>query len=264
MIFSDELLNDFNRDGYVVIHDALSQDQVAKLKQRVGILADQEQQAGRSHFYSQSGKLQRVWNLLSKGSIFSEVLDQELIITAMNKLFDRDTIHDKYYLSSFQANILLAGAEAQKWHLDTPIPEPHPSWIIKSNTIWLLDDFTEINGATEVIPGSHLIPHRPRTDHPLFLSGQKKVIAKAGSVIITHGALWHRSGHNQSDLSRTVLLGSFAASFAREIANEENMSRITSQDSYQRFSPNIQRMLGLDHGIKLGAIVDAQPSTREN
>lgn len=261
MIFSDELLNDFNRDGYVVIQDALSQVQVAKLKQRVGELAAKEQESGRSHFYSQSGKLQRVWNLLSKGAIFSEVLDQELIITAMDKLFDRDTIHDKYYLSSFQANILMAGAEAQKWHLDTPIPEPHPDWIIKSNTIWLLDDFTETNGATEVIPGSHLIPHRPQTDHPLFISGQKKVLAKAGSVIITHGALWHRSGHNQSDQSRTVLLGSFAASFTREIANEENMTRVISQESYQGLSPNIQRMLGRDHGIKPGAILDAQPGS---
>lgn len=256
MIFSDELLNNFNRDGYVVINDVLSQDQVARLKQRVDELASQEQQSGSSHFYSPSGKLQRVWNLLNKDPIFSEVLDRELIISAMGKIFNRDTIHDKYYLSSFQANILMAGAEAQKWHLDTPMPEPHPSWIIKSNTMWPLDDFTEINGATEVIPGSHLIPHRPRTDHPMFISGQKKVIAKAGSVIITHGALWHRSGDNRSDRSRTVLLGSFAASFTREIANEENIFRITSRDRYENFSPNIKRMIGWDHGVKPGALID--------
>lgn len=53
-----------------------------------------------------------------------------------------------------------------------------------------------------------------------------KCLGKPGSVLIIHGALWHRAGANKSKVNRVGLLGSFAASYAREIANEENQSRI--------------------------------------
>ena len=37
-----------------------------------------------------------------------------------------------------------------------------------------------------------------------------------------HGGVWHASGNNQSDNKRIAILGSYAASYARDIAYEEN------------------------------------------
>ena len=39
----------------------------------------------------------------------------------------------------------------KKLHIDTQIPDPLPPWPIKANSIWMIDDFTEQNGSTEVI-----------------------------------------------------------------------------------------------------------------
>lgn len=237
----------------MVVPGVLTLGEIATLRQLVLTLADAERSTKKAHLYTDDARLQRVWNLLNKGRIFGDIIQRPIVLEAMEWMFDRDTTHQKYFLSSFQANILMKGAEAQKWHLDTPIPEPHPPWIIKANTIWLLDDFTEENGATEVVPGSHLIPRRPRKDDVILEQNGVKVIAKAGSLIFTHGALWHRSGHNKTDGSRVALLGSFAASFAREIANEENILAVLDSDIIASASDNLKRILGVGHGLKPGA-----------
>ncbi len=80
----------------------------------------------------------------------------------MEWIFDRKTPHQKYFLSSFHANILGPGCPKQKLHIDTPVPEPLPDWPIKANSIWMLDDFTILNGATEVVPKSHKLKFKPK------------------------------------------------------------------------------------------------------
>ena len=251
--FTQSYQDAFQRDGFVIVPNVLTREDVATIRTLILSLASAERTDAEGHLYPGSGRHQRVWNLLNKGEIFRDVIQRPIILEAMEWAFDRDTKHQKYFLSSFQANILMAGAEAQQWHLDTPIPEPHPPWIIKANTLWLLDDFTETNGATEVVPGSHLIPRRPRPDDAIITEKGKKVIAEAGSVVFTHGTLWHRSGDNRSDHSRIALLGSFAASFAREIANEENILSAVDAQVINQASDDLKRILGVGHGLKPGA-----------
>ena len=82
-------------------------------------------------------------------------------VSALKRIFSRKTSHTLYSISSFQANILYPGAEKQKIHLDTPFPEPLPIWPIKINTINLLDDFTQFNGATMIAPRSHKLKIKP-------------------------------------------------------------------------------------------------------
>ena len=170
----------------------------------------------------------------------------------MEWIFDRKTIHQKYFLSSFHANILAPGCSKQKLHIDTPVPEPLPDWPIKANSIWMLDDFNTHNGATEVVPKSHKFKFKPKKKDNLF----KKTIkctGSAGSVIITHGALWHRSGENLSRENRVALLGSFAASFAMEIALEENHHLVIDNYTINKATPFLKKILGIAHGLKKGS-----------
>ena len=52
-----------------------------------------------------------------------------------------------------------------------------------------------------------------------------------GSVLFTHGNLWHRAGTDNSEAPRIGLLCSFAASYMKEIASEEDQSLIISKKS---------------------------------
>ena len=72
-----------------------------------------------------------------------------------------------------------------------PLPRP----LLGVSTIWAYDDFTEDNGATEVVPGSHhwVDGREPSPEEAV------KVIMPAGSVIVFSGNLYHRGGANNSD-----------------------------------------------------------------
>jgi ectoine hydroxylase-related dioxygenase (phytanoyl-CoA dioxygenase family) len=244
----------FDRDGYYVLSEVLSKQEIERARKIVSALCKHEEQHG-GHFYDETGKVQRVWNLLNKHSLFVELIQRPFVMEAMEHIFDRPTPHQKFYLSSFQANVLYPGAIAQKIHIDTPFPEPLPLWPVKANTIWLVDDFTEHNGSTEVVPGSHKSPYKPKPGDETRL---KKVIAKAGSVLFTHGNLWHRSGINSSTASRTVLLGSFAASYAREIGAEEDQVKVLRENILRNATGDLRKILAPDHGIKPGSFI--QPS----
>jgi ectoine hydroxylase-related dioxygenase (phytanoyl-CoA dioxygenase family) len=244
--------SEFNELGYTLIEGVMSISELIETRKIIEALANHEHALGASDNYTVNGLHQRVWNLLNKHRIFHSLISKDVIVNAMEIIFDRNTVHQKYFLSSFQANILKPGADALKLHIDTPVPEPLPPWIIKANTVWLLDDFTSENGATKVVPRSHKLDYKPRLDDPI-LSNIHSILAPAGSVLITHGALWHQSDANRSVRNRSVLLGSFAASYAREIANEENICAMLDERTFDCMSTTLKRIIGINHGEKMGS-----------
>lgn len=256
-MLSNEYKDIFDRDGCVLVKNVISSQKAKEIRDIVLKLADYEKNAGDTYIYpfDKSGKTQRVWNLTNKNQVFRDLLEIDLIDDFMNYIFDRDTKHQKYHLSSYQANILHEGCDRQKLHVDTPVPEPMPEWPIKANSIWFLDNFTEENGATEYIPGSHKSIYKPTPEDDKKCN-VLKACGPAGSVLFTHGALWHRAGSNRSKNSRIGLLCSFAASYALEIAHEEDQSLILKKEVVDKFSDKLKKIVGIGHGIKEGAFVD--------
>ena len=108
----------------------------------------------------------------------------------------------------------------------------HSDWMARTKgepfrvvtAISLLDDFTADNGATRLVPGTHLLLNNPPKNmaapanrHP----EQKIVIAKAGSVLVFNGHLWHSGTRNDSNLPRRVMQCVFVA------RNEFRSTRLT-------------------------------------
>jgi ectoine hydroxylase-related dioxygenase (phytanoyl-CoA dioxygenase family) len=115
----------------------------------------------------------------------------------------------------------------------------HADWTVRAKgepfrivtTIWLLDDFTADNGATRLVPGTHKLltpPPKslaaPASRHP----NQKVIVAKAGSVLVFNGHLWHSGTTNKSNRSRRVLQCSFVGQdeFRFSRINVENPERL--------------------------------------
>lgn len=241
-------MNFYRTFGFIVIQDFLTQDIVSKAKDVIASLHTQEVENNSAYKYAEN--VDRVWNLVNKHILFSELITNPLIATLMEAIFDRDTRHQKYFLSSFQATYVRPGAKAQALHIDTPVPNPLPQWEIKANTIWLLDEFTDTNGATEIIPGSHKYGRRPVDSDLKDHAGLRKIKAPAGSLVVTSGYLWHRAGANLSPGVRTALLGSFASSAFREISSEEDIIRKSYEVKNFQMSDECWRLSGGLHGIK--------------
>jgi ectoine hydroxylase-related dioxygenase (phytanoyl-CoA dioxygenase family) len=80
------------------------------------------------------------------------------------------------------------------------------------NSIWLLDDFTEQNGATRVVPGSHRsgrlpkdVMADPRHPHP----EEVLLLGTAGTCVIFNSHLWHSGTENRTYRPRRALHSAF-------------------------------------------------------
>lgn len=90
-----------------------------------------------------------------------------------------------------------------QWHRDLNYQHWTASQTFAMNALICIDDFTAENGATVVLPGSHLISEFPSKE--FVLENEICLTAKRGDVIVMNGMLYHRAGYNQTDSVRRAV-----------------------------------------------------------
>jgi ectoine hydroxylase-related dioxygenase (phytanoyl-CoA dioxygenase family) len=159
-----------------------------------------EQKFGLDYAHDETN--QRVWNVLSRDPVFEDLVQHPLALALV-----RGVIGWPALLGNISANITGPGGGEMVLHADQIfVPEPWPAEPQGFNVAWCLDDFTEANGATHIVPGSHRLHRPPRPDE----AGVETVPleAPAGSIVAFESRLWHRTGHNRTQGERRA--GAFA------------------------------------------------------
>ena len=127
-------------------------------------------------------------------------------------------------------------------HADWPlgqVKEPYPRWPLLLQTMWMLTDFSGENGATCVVPESHLWGQPPpgRAPDPREVA----IAGDPGDVLVWHGALWHRSGDNNTiDRHR---MGANIAYLPQWVHRPPDMWPNIARDLCQRFPADLQQLL---------------------
>ena len=105
---------------------------------------------------------------------------------------------------------------------------------------WMLDDFTENNGATRVIPKSHLFRKKPGWGYD---SEQDEIIltGPAGSMAMWLSQTWHRSGPNLTDNPRRALLGYFSRSWIKPFSD---YTRAVPKEVMETYTPSARYLMG--------------------
>lgn len=216
--------------GYSVIHGALLPVQVAEIK-RVLKPFLQKKLMGRNNF--EGFDSERVYALLAKSPALSLVVEHPEVLAIVDHF-----LAASYLLSSNLAINVHPGETAQPFHADhTQVPNCSRTATNGMSTIWAIDDFAEDNGATEIIPGSHLFTESESANY----QGFEKVIMPAGSVIVFHGALIHRGGANNSDQTRLGITPQYCQPWLRQL---ENMVLAVPPDKAKHLSSRVQALLG--------------------
>ncbi len=229
---SHEDLARLRRDGYVILESLLSRADIDALK---AALAPHEENRpmGRNDFEGE--RTQRVYSLAAKGAAFHALAEHPRVLAILDA-----TLMRGFLLSNLQSIRLHPGETAQAWHTDDafyPVPRPRAAPLAIS-TIWAIEDFTDDNGATELIPGSHLWG----TEHPDDRAfTPRKAVMPAGSVVVFDGALWHRGGANASTSTRLAISPQYCQPWLRP---QESQLLIVPPERARSCSPRMQSMLG--------------------
>ncbi len=228
------------REGYTIVENAIEPGLVDALNAAL-LRLERELDAKPAMNGFEGHKTVRIYNLLAFGAPFTHVPVHARVLPIVEGVLD-----DGCLISSLSSIAIDAGEIAQPIHADDmviPLAKPHIP--IVCNSMWALTDFTDANGATRLVPGSHV------KDNPEY-GGKYDTIAaemKKGSVLLWDGALWHGGGANKTDTRRTGIAMNYCAGFIRQ---QENQQLGLKPELVKTFPPRLQELVG--YGVYRGLI----------
>jgi ectoine hydroxylase-related dioxygenase (phytanoyl-CoA dioxygenase family) len=217
-------------DGYVVVSGMMTEADVRAAREDLGRVLEATR-TGRNAFEGYS--TQRIYALFAKTRTFDLAAVHPLLLDVLDRVLGH------YQLSAPVGIRIGPGEKAQVLHTDDmiyPLPQPHPPVVV--NTMWPLDEFTEENGATRFIPGSHRWdPGRtPDSGDPVAAATMSP-----GSAMFYLGSLWHGGGANRTGEPRLGVILEYAASWLRP---QENHCLAVPRDTVRHLPERLQELLG--------------------
>ena len=226
--------------GFIVLEGVIGPDWLAELRRAFdAIFAREGDRAGAE--VAQMEGVRRLADLVNKGPVFDAVYLQPVLLTAVFHLLQRP-----FKLHSLNGHDPLPGHGLQALHADwgRPTVPGGPYHVV--NSMWMLDDFTQANGATRCVPGSHRQSGRVAdhladrlADHP----EQVHLTGRAGSVAVFNGSLWHGSYRNLSSSPRRTLHCAF---IAREHPQQTDQREYLRSETADRLSPLARYILDVE------------------
>jgi fumagillin biosynthesis dioxygenase len=214
----DQRRHQLAEEGWFVLPDVLTPEQAADALAHVWAVIEANRQAGIATDLTgidPNDRNVRALNLIEADAFFRELVRHPTALDWVAR-----TVGPDFCISNFTANIALPGSGSMPVHSDQSFVAPEPwaqPWSV--NIIWCLSDVHADNGATLFIPGSHKWRHRSEVP----ADARARLIpfeAKAGSIVVMEGRVWHTSGANiTADEERCCLFGYYSASFLRAQVN---------------------------------------------
>lgn len=262
------LKSDLDIYGYCFIEAAFSPREIRAIRDRLAEQAEAERKHGYSRMnrvvQDAAGMNQWVNMLLNKGRVFLDAVLQPHINAVVAHLLGKE-----YLLSEIAAHITRPGNALLPLHTDqwwmpeptmpgeayqrcgdmtrdnvrTGAPRPAASPITPPlcvNAMTMVSDFTEENGATRIVPMSHLSGTQPVPSVPHAIPSIAATGA-AGTVLVWEGRTWHSAGANVSNGDRYGLTSLWSGPQMRTL---QNFTLATRPEVLEGASPELLKLLG--------------------
>ncbi len=234
-------VDEIDRIGYTIIEDAIDLELIDALSDVLVRLEGDMGTVPATNAFEGTHTI-RIYNLLARDRIFEEIPAHTVILPICEGVLDPGLL-----VSSLSSIAIGPEESPQPIHADDqiiPLPKPHPATVC--NTMWALTDFTEANGATRLVPGTH-----KASSSPDLFQHYDSIPAEMGkgSVLIWHGSLWHGGGSNTTDSRRVGIAMNYCAGYIRQ---QENQQLGLPVETVRGFTPRLQELVG--YGIYNGLI----------
>ncbi len=225
--------------GYTQIHGGLGVGVSEQLKEKIDHIYEQTRTIAYQGRPDRDMEDRMIYNLQNKDKIFIDILDEVAVRAILIAM-----LNDPYYrfLPPEEPNYILGYYNARTsgktldLHIDSGIPAPgNRTWCMQ--VAFVLEDMTEENGCTIVVPGSHLTGEY--TDREL--QNVKSLHAKAGDILLWDSRLWHGTRENTTKESRWALIATMKMWWMKQ---SMDITRSLSQGMYEQLTPRQKALLG--------------------
>jgi ectoine hydroxylase-related dioxygenase (phytanoyl-CoA dioxygenase family) len=185
---------------------------------------------------------QRTGSLVARSQSFQQLALHPLVLDTAARVLS--PYCKKFQLHLTQVIKINPGETAQTLHQDQLVYDPFrfpQSMDCELHTMWALTDFTEENGATRVIPGSH------KWEEGRSPSPEETVpaVMPKGSVMLFTGAVYHGGGANRSDTPRLGIEVGYNLGWLRQ---EENQYLAVPPVIARQLPEQLQKLIGYSLG----------------
>lgn len=206
LMLTTEEIEFLDKNGYLNLGQILAHQEVEAVNQRISELLNQEGENAGSELadskyirHPKEEGADRLADLVNKGEIFDIFYTHPKVLAAIEAVLGQN-----YKLSSLNYRAAKPGKGLQKLHVDYKNAVVNGGYKV-CNSIWLLDDFTNFNGATRIVPGTHKQNKLPDElmENPFDAHPEELIInAPAGSVVVFNSHVWHGGTTNSTDRDR--------------------------------------------------------------
>ena len=220
-------------DGWIIVEDALD----SGLRHRICTEIEDAYRVNREVQLRNGvgeGTDGAVHHLPCQGGSFIELLERNPCAAFLERFFG-----GPYILNTFGGVLNLPGKLSYVGGVHRDIRTFGSDLRLMCQMLVMLDDFTEANGATFMLSGSHKSPERPSDDE--FFSRAERAVAPAGSIVVFDSNLWHAAGANTTGESRRGLTLAFTRPFMKQ---QLDYPRALGWDTVAALSPSLQQVLG--------------------
>ena len=230
---------EIRKQGFTVIENFLDAQGVAAF--RAALQPFLGSHRGRNDF--EGFETERVYTLVARGKVFEDLATDDRLMALLSRFME-----GSFLLSATHAISLKPGETAQGIHTDDGFyRQPRTGPAVGYSVIGAIDAFTQANGATQVIPGSHLWDEDEIAARKTEPGGLEKYLipleVPAGAAFVFPGKLLHQGGANRTDQPRLAFTNQYCAGWARP---QENFFLSVPKEIVRRMSPRAQALLGYE------------------
>lgn len=241
---TEDIIEVLEKDGAAIVDSFVSQEWLSEFNSAVQTSIDNYKpfDYGEPEAEEFLGRQTvRLNGLIRKAPNYIDLITDDRLLAIMDHFLAPNC--GQYRLNASEIIEIHGGETAQELHWDDVIWPAHfwaPNLLLQFNVMIAATNFTESNGATLVVPGSHKWDHSERQPKQNEIT---QAVMNAGSAVFIPGKTLHGGGNNTDGIKRRAIVASYVLGWLR---TQENHFLHTSIDEAKEWPERVRQLLGYD------------------